>query len=165
MNAARPSERALLVHDVFHRCVDARIRFNEALMRCARKGWPDKSGAIDTAFKAQEGMLKRLGVRLSYLVREHACTDAEWHSYTTTALVHTRVQEDWKEQDEAALVKSDPQYSALNQEIEELRRKADPDGLEGPYRMALRDPELVDAGWALDRQVRQFDQELGGRQL
>ncbi len=110
-------------------------------------------------------MLKRLGVRLNYLIREHACADAEWGSYTTTALVHARVQEDWKEQDEAALARSDPQYAVLNGEIEKLRKRADSDGLEGPYRMARSDPELVDAGWVLDRQVRLLDQELGGPQV
>ena len=95
------SKRTALVKGVFNRCVDARLDFNAALMRCALKGSPDKKAAIYTACRIQELALKRLAVRLNYLVA-HQPSTTDWNSYTTTALVHRRVQRDWKEH-EAAL--------------------------------------------------------------
>jgi hypothetical protein len=154
------SQRAGLVKDIFQRCIDARLEFNSAIKRCASKGWPDRKGAIDVAFRAQEAMLTRLMTRLTYLIRQGTCADAEWRPYATTSLVQKRVQEDWTDREEAALARSDVQYAALNNEIESLKKRADPTALEEPYRMMRRDPELIAAAHALDRKVRALDDEL-----
>jgi len=63
-----------------------------------------------------------------------------------------------------ALAGSDPKYVALNREIEALRGSVDPEKvaveLEEPYRMAMRDPELIAAGRELNRKVWGLDEQL-----
>jgi len=156
--------RPLVIRDVFARCVDARLDFNAALARCARKGWPDKKDAIDTAFRVAEAALRRLRVRVDFLVQQGASADADWNSYTSTALVQTRVQDHWTDKDESGLSRNDPEYVALNLEIEELTRLHDAAGnaaqLEKPYEMAMRDPELIAAGWELNNKVWKLDEQL-----
>jgi hypothetical protein len=158
--ATTPRTRVILVQDVFRQCIDARLYFNAVIKRCASKGWPDKKAAIETAFRIQEAFLKRLMVRLDYLAQHGEFSETEWSSYTSTALVHTRVQDDWTPLEEAALVRDDVAYAALKNELEELRKNADPAALEEPYQMARRDPELIAAGYELDRKVRELDERL-----
>jgi hypothetical protein len=153
-------DRALLVRDVFYKCIEARIQFNSALSRCAAKGWPDRKAAIGIACRAQEAMLTRLTMRLNYLVEHSSYTPTDWASLTSTALVHERTQESWRDRDEAALKRIDVGYIALNNEIEDLKRKADPVSLEAPYAMARRDAELIAAANLLDRTIRALDERL-----
>lgn len=164
MSDGQPTEgsRSTLVREVFQQCVDARLNFNRALMQCASRGWPDKKASIDVAFRVQEAMLTRLMVRLDYLVRRLA-PDAEWRSYTSTALVQARLQGNWTSDNEAALIASDEAYARLNREVESLRRRADPAALEGPYQMARRDPELIAAGQALNDKILALDKQLSAQ--
>jgi len=156
-------DRVLLVREVFRQCIDARLAFNAVIERCASKGWPHRRAPIQVASRVQQLTLKRLLVRLDYL-SQHAPDDVAWSSYTSTALVHARVQDDWNADNEAALARSDAAYSALQAEIENLRAKADPPALEEPYRLAKRDPELIAAAWELDRQIRVLDERLSVNQ-
>jgi hypothetical protein len=154
------ADRATLVRDVFQQCVDARLEFNAVLKRCAEKGWPDKKSAIAIAFRAQEAMLKRLIVRMNYLLQHGSFAEAGWSAYTTTALVQRRLQEGWTDSEEAALARSDPAYAALQDEIANVRTMVAPAALDDPYEMAKRDPELIAAGHELNDKVWELDKQL-----
>jgi len=70
------------------------------------------------------------------------------------------VGENWTQEDENPLASRDPAYVAAQREIERLKPMIDSDGLEEPFRMAMRDPELIAAGWDLHAKVRVLDEQL-----
>jgi hypothetical protein len=162
MNRACPEkadERALLVKDVFHRLLKVRSTFNLALERCSLKGWPDRTTEIRNATRLQELFHQRLSLRLKYLIRQGAPDDINWSDYTSTVQVHERLQGGWTRDEERALI-GDGAYAQLQQDIAALLSMKDPEALDEPYKMAMRDSDFVSAAWEMDSAVRSLDQEL-----
>ena len=156
----QPSARAKLVEEVFVECINARLEFNQALERCAIKGWPDRVRPARIAARVQELYASQFSARLIYLVLENGLDDAEWSNYTSTAQVQERLQDRWSEHEEHSLRSRDMAYAKLEGEIAQLQAASDPEALEEPYSMAKRDPELIVAAWKLNNTVWELDRKL-----
>src|SRR5665213_2127882 len=142
--------RVKLVEGVFSRSIDARLKFNLALCRCALKGWPDRADKIRHNTRFHELQLLQLAARLSHLVRHEDSNGNSWCDATTTAIVQRRIQEGWTEEEERVLRSSDASYVQLGDEINKMLATADAEALAEPFRMAKRDPELIASAWELN---------------
>jgi len=152
--------RSAIVCRIFLRYLDARIKFNAELERCALKGWPDRGASIRMATRGQERLLRRLAMRLSELAGREGPEAPRWEVYTSTLKVHKALEDYWTEADEISMRAKHPSYAANEAEIIRIRKSSDPEAVREPFEMAKRDPELVAAGWSLDRTVRDLDLEL-----
>jgi hypothetical protein len=152
--------RAKLVEDVFSRSIEARLKFNVALCRCALKGWPDRADKIRHNTRFHELQMLQLVARLSHLVRHGNSAGSSWCETTSTAEVQRRLQEGWTEEEERVLRSSDAAYVQLGDEIANLVATGDAEALEEPFRMAKRDPELTASAWELNNTVLALDHEL-----
>jgi hypothetical protein len=160
ISSVKMRSRAKRIEEVFSRYLDARLAFCNALERCATKGWPDRVAVIRESTRLQELFFARLSARLAHLVLQNDSEGVAWNEYTNNLKVHERIQDFWSESEERALRSRDEAYVQLESRIAELQSVADPQALEEPFRMAKRDPELISAGWDLDRTVRALDEEL-----
>jgi hypothetical protein len=151
--------RKQLVLDTFSEYLVARRDFCLALERCAIKGWPDRAAALRRSTRLQELFFSQLAMRLAFLSRR-SDDDAEWSRCSDTRRVQSRLQEEWTEQEEQDLVLQDAAYRQILHEISELQGIADPAGLEGPFKMAKRDPELAAAGLKLNNTTLDLDSRL-----
>jgi len=97
--------------------------------------------------------------RLNHL-QNSVSADAVWNSYTSIKRIRERVHEGWTASDEEALCNADASYAALQARIRELSPAVDPVGTEGPFAMAMRDPELAAAARAFEEEHRRLDREL-----
>ncbi|HEY8052929.1 MAG TPA: hypothetical protein VIE42_08985 [Steroidobacteraceae bacterium] len=128
--------------------------------RCAIKGWPDKKAALHRVFRIQELFCEREALRLNHLLCDSAYDHAVWKGYASISIVHDRLEGGWTNVEEQVLSSSDATYAAVQNEIENLNAANDPVALEGPFRMARRDPELIAATHNLENKVRELDVQL-----
>ena len=115
---------------------------------------------MKTSTELQELFFLQLSARLAHLVLLSGAEATDWNKYTNTLQVHERLQYFWTGDEEAELLRRDPSYALIPTRISALQAIADPGGLEEPFRMAKRDPELIAAAWEFDRRVRELDREL-----
>lgn len=158
--SVKSTARALLVEDVFHRFIEARVEFILALEGAALKGWPDRRAAIRSNTQLQQFFYELLSLRLKHLVLRSASEDVRWNEYTSTEKVHVRVQDGWSEDEEQALRLCDKAYARIQDEILKVKATTDPPALDGPFTMAKRDPELLSAWSKLNNTVLALDREL-----
>ena len=157
---ATPHSRAVFIQGIFREFFDARLEFNVVFERCALKGWPDRKAAIRTSFRLQELFYARETLRLHHLVSRSASHEAAWQSYGGLNAVLERLQEGWTAADEVALLKRNAKYSAMQTEIQDLQAVLDSPGLERPFEMVKRDPELITAAHELQRKSRGLNERL-----
>jgi hypothetical protein len=131
-----------------------------ALERCALKGWPDRKTPIRKATHMQELFYERLSLRLKDLVQRSGLDDTRWTEYTSTKIVHVRVQDGWSEEEEQALRLCNKAYAQIQSEILKVEATTEPPALEEPFAMAKRDPELHSAWSMMNNTVLALDREL-----
>lgn len=153
-----PGARSALIRDVFREYVAARRELLAALERCAVKGWPDRVEAIRLAMRLQELLCYQELERLNYVIA--SATDGLLNSYTRVGRIREQLNDAWSRSDEEAPIAGNPAYAAIRNEIERSRPLLDSGGLEGPFEMARRDPEMIGAGNSFARSIYALDAKL-----
>jgi hypothetical protein len=159
-------ERHLLPNDWVHHFLDDPIgvlhRSLGELEQQPRglKGWPDRKGALQNAFRLQQLFCAQELRRAEYLAASLKMSDA-LRRPTTIAVIEKMFREAWNDRHEKAMRQTDPSYGALADEIELCRAAFDRQAVEGPLRDAQRDPEWIAARKAAQEVLCEYDRQLG----
>jgi hypothetical protein len=151
------SERAALACVVFNRYVQIRRDFWETTVNRLRSIADHQPESWQNAFRLQELLVARQALRFDYLFGAKKFKRSTCKSLDR---ISDRLEKDWSEHEEVALIAFEPSYRDICNEIKSIQAKWDSNALDEVIRALEQDFRYREARVTLSEEVRKLQSDL-----